>query len=157
MSGLFRMVISFSENIPKKPGGSLSGGGRAILQPAGPDPRFPVAAGVGLDVEDGRAVDEVEPRDLEDRPVPREQADDAHPQRVGAVGRARRENPARPGFSGRDCPKLEARGPVKSENDNDVRKAFQALEGRGEFVEDGDLALDMVEKTGRGSPPCRLP
>jgi hypothetical protein len=110
---------------------------------------LPVPAGIGLDVEDRRSIDEVEARDLEDAAVPPEEPEDAQPQGVRAVRRPRGEDAARLRLARRDDLELGGSGPMEVEEDDDVREAFEAVETGCAFGKDLDLTRRSFEETGR--------
>src|SRR5512143_3624412 len=110
-----------------------------LLQPAGPDAGLPVPAGVRLDVEDGRPVDEVEAGDPEDAPVAAQEPEDAQAERVRAVRRPRGEDAPGLRLSRRNDLEFHAPGLVEMEEDDDVGEPFQAVEPRRERRLDLDL------------------
>jgi hypothetical protein len=130
--------------------GRLARGTALIPEPAGPDVRLPVPAGIRLDVEDGRAVDEVEAGDLEDAAVPAEEPEDAQPERIRSMGRARGEDA--PGFrlARRSDLELGRPGLMKLEKDDDMGEALQAVQAGGELRPDLDLAGRTLEEPRRG-------
>ena len=111
-------------------------GGREGLEPAGAGARVGVGVGdVGLDIEDGRAVDEVEVADVEGEPVDAVEADGAEAEGVWAVGRSGGEDTA--AFAG--APRREDLGSpalvqVEPEEDPDSVKPFEVFEGVLEAV-----------------------
>jgi hypothetical protein len=111
---------------------------------------LPVPGGVGLDVEDGRPVDDVEARDLEPAPVPPEELEDAQAQGIRAVRRTGGVNSPWPGLARGNGPELGLAGPMEMEKDDDVRETFDVVEGLGELREDLDLAEGPLEEAGRG-------
>ena len=121
----------------------------AFSEPAGPDVRLPVPAGVGLDVEDGRPVDKIEARDLEDAAVPGQEPEDAHPERIRAVGRPGGEDAAGLRLARRHDLELGGPGFVEMEEDDDMGEPFEAVEAGGEFGEDLDPADRALEEPGR--------
>jgi hypothetical protein len=89
--------------------------------------RFPVPAGVGLDVEDGGAVDEIEARDLQDAALPAEELEDGEAERIRAMRRPGGEDAARLRFARGHDLELGGPGPVEVEEDDDVGKALEAV------------------------------
>ena len=144
------MRMSGTSWVLDRPRGTLARGGRLSPKPAGPDSGLPVPGGVRLDVEDGRPVDDVDPRDLEPASVPPEELEDAQAQGIRAVRRARGEDAPRPGFARGDGPELGLPGPMEMKEDDDMREPLDVVEGLGELREDLDLAEGPLEEARRG-------
>src|SRR5512138_455521 len=130
--------------------GAVSGGPPLLLQPAGPDAGLPVPAGVRLDIEDGRPVDEVEAGDPEDAAVAAQEPQDAEAERVRAVRRPRGEDAPGLRLARRDDFELHAPGLVEMEEDDDVGEPFQPVEPGREGRLDLDLARRALEEPRRG-------
>jgi hypothetical protein len=99
---------------------------------------------VGLDVEHGRRVEEIDPGDPYPSPLDGEQSDDREPDRVRALRRPSREHPA--GLVVEQGHLLERAvpwGAVQPGEDVDVREAGEIAQPRRELGADRDDPLPI--------------
>jgi hypothetical protein len=117
-------------------------------QPAAAQLRFGNTRQVGLDVEDGRAVEHVDASDVEPRPVAPQQLDDGEGDRVRPPRRAGGEDAVRSVVDGRHADEAVALGSVEDPEHEEVREALDVREPRLEVGPDVEDALGLVLRAG---------
>lgn len=99
-----------------------------VLQPADSHVVRPIELGhIGLDVQQGRTVDDVHVLDVENVLLDPQQANDRDPDRAGPLGAPRRKDPTLPVVEKGFHPQCRRFGPVEMVNQDHVREAVEVL------------------------------
>src|SRR5579863_7513234 len=145
-----------TRNKAPEPGGVVSGlfARLSFRKPAAAEAFSRDAGHVGLDVEDGRAVEHIDSANVELGAVAAHQLDDGQRYGVGATRGARGEYAVRALVERGAADQFEAFRPIESPDDKEMREALDVGQARLEFGEDFEDAFRIMfcaEALGNGS------
>jgi hypothetical protein len=125
-------------------GGWVGAAGLGFGQPAAAYLLSWDAGKVGLEIENGGAVEHVETADVQGIAIAAEEFDDGESDGIWAARRAGGEDAVRAVVDGRSAEQLIIFGAVEDPDDEQVREAFDVGEAEGELREDFEDAFGFV-------------